>query len=250
MTEIKRMRKVLVLVTVLMMVAVFVLTAEPAEAQRTRGGTRGGSRGGSRGSLTELLSNEQVQKELKLTEADVAKIKAINEKLRTDRTAQYTELRKIKDADERRAKYAELRAESSAKVLKQFQDVLSKKQMDRLQQISTQQQSALESLSSKSVADKLELTDAQKKKITEIAADYRAKRSKLPQTARDATAEQRAAASKKRSELTAAADKQALELLTDKQSKAFEEMKGEKFELKRTPRTPRQRTPKPATKTN
>ena len=63
---------------------------------------------------------------------------------------------------------------------------------------------------------------------------------------RDANEAKRAEASKKLSEISAEADKQALELLTEEQSKAFEKMKGEKFELKRTPREP---TKKPATTT-
>ena len=240
-----RIQNVLVSVTVLMMGAAFVIARE-APQRPQRGGTRGGGR--SRSSLTGLLSNEQVQKELKVSEADVAKIKTLSEKLSAEMRKQYTELRKIEDADKRRAKMTELRTQYEANTRKQLQDVLSKAQMARLQQISTQQRSVTESLSSKSVADKLKLTDDQKTKIAKIAADSRTKRSEIYQGMRDATAEKRAEASKKLSEMRAETDKQALEVLTQKQSKAFEEMKGEKFELKRTPREPRKRPEKkPAT---
>ena len=238
MTKTRRMRNVLVSVTVLMMGAALVLTAEPAAAQRAR---RGGSRGGRSSSLLGLLSNEQVQKELKVEEADVAKIKTISDKLRAEMRKQYTELRKIEDADKRRAKMTELRTQFESNARKQLQDVLSKEQMVRLHQIRMQTRSVTETLAGKDVADKLKLTDDQKKKIADIAADYRKKRSAMPRTGRDATADQRAAASKKRSELSAAADKQALEVLTEEQSKAFEKMKGAKFELKRTPRQRRER---------
>ena len=236
-----RMQNVLVSVTVLMMGAAFVLAAETAP--RRRRGSRGGR---SRSSLTGLLSIEQVQKELKVQEADVAKIKAISDKLRAEMRKQYTELRKIKDEKERRAKYTELRNQYDAKSRKQLQDVLSKEQMIRLYQIRTQTRPVTDTLASKYVAEKLKLTDDQKAKAAKIGADSRTKRSAIYRTMRDANEAKRAEASKKLSEISAEADKQALELLTEEQAKEFEKMKGEKFELKPTPREPAK---KPATTT-
>ena len=236
-----RMQNVLVSVTVLMMGAAFVLAAEPAPQRRR------GSRGGrSSSSLLGLLSIEQVQKELKVKEADVAKIKTISEKLSGEMRKQYTELRKIEDADKRRAKMSELRTQYDSNARKQLQDVLSREQMMRLYQIRTQTRPVTESLASKYVADKLKLTDDQKAKAAKIGADSRTKRSAIYQTMRDANEAKRAEASKKLSEISAEADKQALELLTEEQVKEFEKMKGEKFELKRTPREPAK---KPATTT-
>jgi len=239
------MQNVLVSVVVLMMGASLVVAQEAR--QRTR---RGGSRGGrSRSSLLGLLSSEQVQKELKVQKADVAKIKAINDKLRADMGKQYTELRKIEDADKRRAKYAELRTQYESNSRKQLQDVLSKEQMIRLYQIRTQNRAVTETLASKYVADKLKLTDEQKKKIAKIGADSRTKRSAIYGTMRNADAKKRAEASKKLSELRADADKQALEVLTDEQSKEFEKMKGKKFELKTPTRAPHAPAKKPAATT-
>ena len=224
-----RFRNVLVSVMVLMMSAAFVLAAESTTPQRTR---RGGSRGRrSLSSLLGLLSLEQVQKELKIQTADIAKIKAISDKLRAEMRAKYTELRKIEDTDKRHAKYAELRAQYESSSRKQLHDVLSREQMIRLYQIRSQYRAVTETLASKYVAGKLKLTDDQKAKIAKVGSDSRTKRYAIYRTLRNADAAKRAEAFKKLRELSAEADKQALALLTDAQRKTFEEMKGKKFEL-------------------
>ena len=235
-----RIQKVLVSVAVLMMGASFVIAAEKAP-QRSRRGSRGER---SRSSLLGLLSIEQVQQELKVKDADVAKIKTISEKLRAEMRKQYTELRKIKDEAERHSKYAELRSQYDSNSRKQLKDILSGEQMIRLYQIRMQHRSVTDSLASKYVADKLKLTDDQKSKSAKIGADSRTKRSAIYRTMRDANEAKRAEASKKLHELRAEADKQALALLTDEQSKLFEKMKGKKFELKTPDRGPKK---KPAT---
>jgi len=231
-----RMQNVLIAVTVLMMGAAFVIAAEKAAPQRSRRRSRGGR---SRGSLLGLLSIEQVQKELKVKDAELAKIKTISEKLRAEIRKQYTELRKIEDADKRRAKYTELRAQYDSNSRKQLQDVLSREQMVRLYQIRMQYRSVTDTLAGKYVAKKLKLTDDQKTKAAKIGADSRTKRYAIYRTMRDANEAKRAEASKKLRELRAEADKQALALLTDEQSKAFEKMKGKKFEFETKPREPK-----------
>jgi hypothetical protein len=233
-----RTRNVLVLSVVVLMAGAFVV------AQETRQRRRGSRSGRSRSSLLGLLNSEQVQKELKVQKADIAKVKAISDKLRTEMRKQYTELRKIKDQTKRRAKYAELRAQYDSNSRKQIQTILSKEQMIRLYQIRMQNRAVTESLASKYVAKKLKLTDDQKTKAAKIGADSRTERYKIYRTMRNADEAKRAEASKKLGEMRTEADKQALELLTDEQKKNFEKMKGKKFELKRTPRQP---TKKPAT---
>jgi Spy/CpxP family protein refolding chaperone len=228
-----KMRNVLVSVMVLMMAATFAVAAD-APARRRGGSSRGGR---SRSSLLGLLSLEQVQKELKIQKADVAKIKAVSDKLRADMRKQYPELRKIKDSAKRRAKYAELRAQYDSNSRKQLQDVLSREQMIRLYQIRSQNRAVTETLASKYVAEKLKLTADQKTKIAKVGADSQTKRYAIYRTMRDADEKKRTAARKKLGEISAEADKAALELLTKEQKKAFEKMKGKKFEIKRTPRT-------------
>ena len=234
-----RMQNVLVSVMVLMMGAAFVMAAESAAPRRSR-------RGRSRSSLLGLLSIEQVQKELKVKEADVAKIKTISEKLRAEMRKQYTELRKIEDADKRRAKFAELRTQYDSNSRKQLHDVLSREQMRRLYQIRAQYRAVTDTLSSKYVADKLKLTDKQKTEIAKIGADSRTKRYAIYRTMRDANEKKRAEAREKIRELSA---EQALALLTDEQSKAFEKMKGKKFEIKTPSREPKKTEAKPKTTT-
>ncbi|MBT3202273.1 MAG: hypothetical protein HN350_20430, partial [Phycisphaerales bacterium] len=94
-----------------------------------------------------------------------------------------------------------------------------------------------DTLASKYVAEKLKLTAAQKTAIAEISTDSRAKRSKIYGTLRNADEKKRTEARKQLGEISAKADEAALKQLTKEQKKAFEKMKGKKFEIKRTPRT-------------
>ena len=220
-----RIRNVTVAAMVLMMSAAFVLAAENTPRRRRSGGRR------SRSSLIGLLGNEKVRKELKVTDAAAAKIKAIGEKLRADMGKKYTELRKIKDADKRRAEFAKLRTEYETNSHKQLHGVLSRDQMRRLHQIRAQYRAATDTLGSKYVAGRLKLTDEQKAKIAKIGADTYTKRRALYSGMRDANEAKRTEVRKKSGELRAEADKQALAVLTPAQQKTFEEMKGKKFEI-------------------
>jgi len=224
-----RTRNVLLSMMVLMMSATFVLAAETDRPQRRRG-----SRSGRvRSSLLGLLSLEQVQKELKVTEDEVAKVKKIGEKLRDEMRKKYAELRKIEDADKRRAKMNEMREQYDSASRKQLHDVLSREQMIRLYQIRSQYQAVSDTLAGKYVAEKLKLTDDQKTKAAKIGSDARTKRYDIYRTMRGADEKKRAEAGKKLAEIRADADKQALELLTKEQRAEFEKMKGKKFEIKR-----------------
>ena len=135
----------------------------------------------------------------------------------------------------------ELRTQSDRKAREQLRDVLAREQMTRLYQIRLQARPALESLSSRYVADRLKLTEEQKAKLAELTKGLQTKRSEMFRSMREASQEQRREAFQKYRKLTAEADKNALELLNDKQKKAFEDMKGEKFELQ-TRRRPRETT--------
>ncbi|MDP6635927.1 MAG: hypothetical protein QGG42_13590 [Phycisphaerae bacterium] len=227
-----RIRNVLVSVMVLVMGVAFVSAAEEARPRRSRGGSRSGR---VRTSLLGLLSNELVQKDLKVKEDEIAKIKKINDTLRADMRKQYTELRKIKDAGKRRTKMGELRTQYENNARKQLQDVLSRDQMIRLYQIRSQYRAVTDTLASTYVAKKLKLTDDQKTKAAKIGSDERTKRYEIYRTLRDADEKKRAEAYKKLGQLRADADKTALELLTEEQREELEKMKGKKLEL-RTPK--------------
>jgi len=223
-----RLRHALVLVMALGLAAAFVAAAQGQAAEETR---RGFGRGLSRGSLLSLLRLEQVQKELRLSEEQAAKVNKVTEELTAEMRKQYTTLREVEDRDQRRAKMTELADQFDGKVREQLRDVLAGEQMTRLYQIRAQVRAVVESLGSTYVAGRLKLTDEQKEKVARINKDMQAKRSELFAAMRDATQEQRAEAIEKLRKIRSDADKEALAVLTAEQSKAFQEMQGEKIEL-------------------
>ena len=231
-----RVRSWLVLMMVLVLGAAFACAAQ---AQAPEGSQRGSGRGFSRGSLLGLLRMEQVQKEMKLSEEQTAKVQEVVEKLGAEMREQYTALREIEDRQQRMEKTTALSDEFDGKVREQLRDVVEREQMMRLYQIRMQVRPVVDSLSNRYVAGRLEVTDQQKEKLAEIAKDSQAKQSELYATMRDATDEQRSEAFQKLRQIRGDADEKALGVLTAEQKKSFEEMKGEKIELqmRRGPRS-------------
>jgi len=223
-----RVRSALVSVMALVLAAAFVAAAQ---GQATEGARRGSGRGLSRGSLLSLIRLEQVQKELKLSAEQVAKVKKVSEDLTAQMREQYTPLREIEDREKRRAKMTELTDQFDRKAREQLRDVLAREQMSRLYQIRTQVRAVVESLGNTYVAGKLNLTEEQKKKVAQINKDMLAKRSQMFSGMRNASQEQRAEATQKLRKVRSDADKEALAVLTAEQSKAFQKMQGEKIEL-------------------
>jgi len=213
------------MVVSLMVVGAVVLSAQAQQAQRQR---RGGG-GRSRNSLVGLVSMEQVQKELGLDADQIAKVKKVTETLTAEMKKQYTALREIEDRAKRSAKYAEVRDLTDKKAREQLSPILGREKLIRLYQIRLQVRSTIESLANTFVAGRLKITDDQKKKLAAIDKDIRAKRAEL----RSANQEDRAAAYAKYRKMREEADKKALDVLTAAQKKAFEELKGKKFELVR-----------------
>ncbi|MGB2824730.1 MAG: Spy/CpxP family protein refolding chaperone [Phycisphaerae bacterium] len=224
-----RVRTVSISAMALVLAAAFVVAqGQDQPAQRTRRGPGGGI---SRGSLLGLLRLEQVQKELKLSDEQLAKVKKVSEEISAEMKKQYAALREIEDRQKRREKMTELADQYDQKAREQLRDVLAREQMTRLYQVRLQVRDALDSLGSGYVAGKLKLTDEQKKKLVQISKDVQAKRTELFRDLRDASQEQRTEAYQKYRKLRSDADKEALEALTAEQKKAFEEMKGKKIEL-------------------
>jgi len=211
-----------------LVVALLAGLVSVAQAQR---GSRRRSRG-ARGRRLGLLSLEQVQKELKLSADQIEKIKKITEEITAEMRKEFEALRDIEDRDKRRAKMIELGKKYEEKARAKLHELLPREKMGRLYQIRMQIRRVVDSLANGYVARRLKLTDAQKEKVAKIAADARAKRSEIYRGLRDASEEKRAEAREKLKKIRAESDKQALALLTDEQKKAFEEMKGKKFELK------------------
>lgn len=200
-------------------------------AQAAEGPPRGFRGAAGRASLLRLLRIDQVQKELKLSEEDVAKVAQLREKLGAEMRESFSALREIEDREQRRAKMTELSNELDRKVREQLRDLLSREQMMRLYQIRMQLRPAVDSLTNRFVARRLQLTEEQQEKLTEISKDVQAKRSELRGSMRDATQEQRTEVFQKLRKIRAEADEKALGLLTAEQKEAFEKMKGKKVEL-------------------
>lgn len=222
-----RVRSLTVLSLTLVLGTAFVAVAQ---AQAPEGSRRGFGRAG-RDSLLGLLRREQVRDELKLSEEQKTKVQEVNELLGGEMREQFAALRDIEDRDERRAKTAELSAQVDQKAREQLRDVLEREQMMRLYQIRMQVRAVVDSLANRYVVLRLELTDEQTKKLTEIAKQSQSKRTEIFVTMRDATQEQRAEARQKLRAIRAEADEKALALLTSEQKGTFERMKGEKIEL-------------------
>jgi Spy/CpxP family protein refolding chaperone len=219
-----RFRSLSALVTALVLVAASVVWAQPP------GGRRGGfGMMGMRGSLLGLLRSEQVQKELKLSEEQVAKVNEISEKLREEMSEQFAALRDVEDREQQRAKMTELSNAMDRKAREQLRDVMEREQTMRLYQIRMQVRPVVDSLSSRRLAGRLELTEEQQTKLAQIDKEMQAKQTELFSAMRDAS--DRGEFFQKFRQLRSDTDEKALAVLNDEQKEAFKKMQGEKFEL-------------------
>jgi Spy/CpxP family protein refolding chaperone len=199
------------------------LLASPAVAQG-RGGPGGGAAG--------FLMAPNVQKDLKLTDAQVRKVQ---ETLRENRERHQGDYSALRDAspDVRWAKMATLNETVSDEVKKALS--FSAEQSKRFDQISLQAH-GLQAFAHATVAEKLNLTNDQKSKIREIVEATRT--SFAGAVNKDASEQERTEARNKR----AAAQKENLAkvhaMLTDDQNKAWNELTGEPIVIQYPARRP------------
>ena len=200
------------------------LLTSPALAQgRGFGMMRGG------GGISALLSNESVQKELKLDDAQLTKVKELAEKNREKMMAAREETKDL-DQEERMKKMQELMKEMNESTIKAVGEFMKPEQVKRLHECSYQVRGAM-AFADPGVIKKLNITDAQKddiKKITdesmeaarEIGAGFRD----------DPEGTQKKMAEHNKETLTKVVAK-----LNDEQQKTWKEMLGASFEYKPTP---------------
>jgi hypothetical protein len=170
-----------------------------------------------------LATNASVQKELKLTDEQVEKVKTAAKDLLTSLKDSFPG----KDATaEQRAEFAKKSSEVRNKVLA---GILKPAQMKRLRQIELQQSGPTDADSQK----ELGLSDEQKTKIKEIADKSREERRDLGKGFKDNPKETQ----EKMAKLTKDTTEKELAVLTDAQKKQWKEMTGEPFEVKIEPRT-------------
>jgi Spy/CpxP family protein refolding chaperone len=208
-----------------------LLLAGPALAQRGGRGPGGGGGG--------LVQNQSVQKELKLSEDQIQKVKEAVDGIRSKHQEERTALRSLQ-GDERQEKSQELNKRVAEETKQALAGILSAEQSKRLKEITLQQEGA-RAFNGEEVQKALKLTDDQKDKIKTINEDAaKDMRELFPQGGRrgggGGGAPPDPAVMKERMTKVAALRKENLEkvtsVLTDDQKKAWKDMTGAPFEVK------------------
>jgi Spy/CpxP family protein refolding chaperone len=193
-----------------------------------QGGRRGGGGGGfgQMGTL-QLLGVEQVQKELKLGDDQVAKIKTLADANRPQRTGGGNNQR---PTDEERAE----RRKKAEEVGNQALALLHDDQKIRFQQVKIWTEGTRALTNDEEVAKKLSLTDDQKGALKTINDEATRKRGEIAQGMRGANEETRKKITDDMAALRKSTEAECMAVLTDDQKSNFEKLRGPKFELDRT----------------
>ena len=220
--------------TVAKIVAVLVcaaLVASPAVTQQKKGFGGGFGFGGGTMTAGMLLANEGVQKEIKLTEDQIAKIKEVSQKIRDKFAEDFQKLQDL-DQQERREKGAQVFAKLNEETTKELGAVLKPEQDKRLKQI-LRQQLGIQALQDAEAQKSLKLTDEQKENLKLIAADFAKDSQELRQNAFAGGFSQEAfqEMQKKVEGLRKETLDKATALLNDSQKKELKELMGEPFKL-------------------
>jgi len=202
-----------------------LVTAMIAGASFAQGPGGRGGRGGGRG-MVGLLSMPEVQKELKLDEAQNDLLKQLGQEMEAKGRAMFSMLRDL-PREEQEKRISAFRADQEKKVA----EILDAKQMSRLRQLDLQQ-SGTSALGRKDVQDALKLTAEQRQRLgsVETAARERgrAEFEKIRMGGQTMNREQLGELFRK---LRTESDAQMLAVLTDAQKKQFESMKGAAFQF-------------------
>jgi hypothetical protein len=192
------------------------LLASPVWAQG-RGGFGGGAAG--------FLMAPNVQKDLKLTDAQVRKVQETLREIRERHQDDYSALRDA-SPDVRWAKMAKLNDKVSDEVKNALS--FSAEQSNRFDQISLQAH-GVQAFANPTVDEKLKLTNDQKSKIREIVEATRS--SFAGAFNKDASEQERTDARNKRAATQKENMTKVQALLTDDQKKAWKELTGEPIEI-------------------
>lgn len=213
--------------------AVVVAATSVASAQRQPGGTRGPV-----SLLPQVVSNKDLQADLKVTDAQKEKFKDSAAKL-ADVQKKMADLRPAGGGRPDQAKMTEVRAEQTKvneEVTKVVTEALTAEQKKRVKQIEVQAM-GLRAFANEDVLKELKLTDEQKTKVKEVTdatqkelTDAGLGRPMAGGGAARPDAAARAEQQKKRAEINGKATEKAAAVLTDDQKKAWKELTGEKFD--------------------
>jgi Spy/CpxP family protein refolding chaperone len=212
---------------------VFLLTANLAIAQGQGQGRRGGfggfgGFGGMQVQPAMLLPNPQVQKELKLTEEQIAKIKEITDALRPQPGA-FANIQNMSE-EERREFFAEMQKKNE-EAGKKATELLTDGQNARFKQIQLWVQGMAALVQNEELGKKLAITDDQKEALKTITEESAKKSQELRAGYRGANADERAKITEQINATRTETDAECMAVLTDDQKAQFEKIRGQKFEL-------------------
>ena len=193
------------------------------------GAMRGGAGGGAAAGIG-LLMNDEIRKELDISDDQVTALKKLGENMRP-KMPEGTNIRDMEEED-RNALFAKMRKEMEEKAKEaeeSLEEILMPSQIDRLEELRIQSQGVAALLSEK-VAEELGLSKEQKEELKTTQETIRDEmRSKMSEMFRGGSfdGDPREMIEKLRKE----SDEKVLAVLDDDQKKKFEEMKGEPFDM-------------------
>ncbi len=191
---------------------------------------------GGRSTIT-LVSQQQIQTEIKITDAQKNDIKEMAKEYNTKSRDLYKGLGAIKNKEERQKVFKEINKKRQAltkETDKKVNKILDDAQKKRIQQILLQQV-GIRAITQKRVIKELEITEDQQNKIKGVFESQKEKGQAIFKDMKDGKIKQ-GEIGKKFKELRDSIDTDANNVLTEAQQKKLKEMKGEKFEWKRMPR--------------
>jgi predicted negative regulator of RcsB-dependent stress response len=182
---------------------------------------------GAAGIRAALLTNESVQRELKLDDSQVERVATLAKEVVARGRAAAEEFKDLA-ASERREKMHGVMTETCAKAMKTLHEVLTAEQVKRYEQIVLQQLGIM-AFADPEIQEKLKLTDAQKERVHEVAMDLHGRMRDLPQSI---SPEKMAEVHEQALALHRKALDQALTCLSAEQRATWKEMVGKSFEVK------------------
>jgi hypothetical protein len=180
-----------------------------------------------------LLGNESVQGELKLSDDQKTKLTALGETVRGEMQSAFAELGEL-DPEDREEKMQELRktAQERGKAVQQeIAAVLSPEQVERLKQLNLQIR-GVSALGDEEVAADLKLSEEQTKQLAEIQSESATAMQDAFRQARESGGGDRDAMRTKMEGLRKSANDKAMAVLSADQKAQFEKMQGAKADLR------------------
>ncbi len=232
------MRRVLGACCVLAILTSVAFAQNQNQGRPPRGGGFGGGfgPGGGMQASTALLAIPEVQVELSLNDDQKKQIRELDDKVRQERQGAFNfqELRDLKE-EERQKKMDEFRKkneEVNKSTIEQIGKILDANQNERLQQLRLQRE-GVAAIATANIAEKLELSQEQKDKISKIQVDARQNSPFGRGGAGGAqpSDEERRAAFEKFREAREKQNADLLAVLTADQKANWEKLQGKKFDF-------------------